>query len=41
MIKDWIKDSKLLDKIEEWLVYNKIEILSKLGIKLWHFRGDI
>ncbi|HDK7314603.1 TPA: hypothetical protein PTV97_003764 [Clostridium botulinum] len=41
-IYQWFCESSTIDRLEEWLVYNRFETLSKLGIKLWNYRmgGD-
>lgn len=37
----WITDSKFLDWLEEYLIYNKFKKLHKIGMKLWGYRmGD-
>lgn len=34
----WFCESSTIDKLESWLVNNRFETLSKLGIKLWNYR---
>lgn len=40
IIKHWIKDSKILDKIEECLVYSKYKTTSNIGIWIWKSRSE-
>lgn len=40
-IYQWVCESSTIDKLEELLVYNRFETLSKLGMKLfWYRMGD-
>ncbi|HCL4549731.1 hypothetical protein EXM36_02965 [Clostridium botulinum] len=38
----WFCESSTIDRLESWLVNNRLETLSRLGIKLWDYRmgGD-
>ncbi|MGL4450637.1 MAG: hypothetical protein ACRCX8_08715 [Sarcina sp.] len=39
-MKDWLKESTIIDVIEDKMCCSKYDFISRTGIKLWKFRME-